>query len=109
MAKTKDKIESKNIKVRVLDDAFDSFKEILNEFAKIHDLSEEDYEALMELANNAYLEKKMTYFLEDKFYAMSIYLDHAAGCALKQKTCKEEYYGDKLMYVKQLKHMFANE
>ena len=38
MEKVKDKNVSKNLKIRVLDEAFDSFKEIIDEYAQAHDL-----------------------------------------------------------------------
>ena len=107
--KVKDKNASKNLKIRVLDEAFDSFKEIIDEYAQAHDLSEKDYETLLDLANKAYLEKKMTYFLEDKVSNFGAYLWWAATCALRQDSCKEDKYYDKIMYFKQLNHTFTNE
>ena len=109
MEKVKDKNVSKNLKIRVLDEAFDSFKEIIDEYAQAHDLSEKDYETLLDLYNKAYLEKKMTYFLEDKLSNLGSYLLWSAACALKQDFCKEDKYYDRIMYFKQLNHTFTNE
>ncbi len=108
MARLKEKNVSKNIKIRILDEAFDSFKEIIDEYAQAHNLSKKDYETLLNLANKAYLEKKMTYFLEDKLSSYASYLLWSMGCALKQNSCKEDKYYD-IMYFKQLNHTFTNE
>ena len=109
MEKVKDKNISKNLKIRVLDEAFDSFKEIIDEYAQAHDLSEKDYETLLDLANKAYLEKKMTYFLEDKLSNFGAYLWWSAACVLRQDFCKEDKYYDRIMYLIQLNHTFTNE
>lgn len=109
MEKIKDKNISKDLKIRVLDEAFDSFREIINEYAQAHDLSEKDYETLLDLANKAYLEKKMIYFLEDKLSAFGDYLLWSLACALRQDSCKEDKYYDRIMYFKQLNHTFTNE
>ena len=87
----------------------DYVKEIIDEYAQAHDLSENDYETLLDLANKAYLEKKMTYFLEDKLSNLGSYLLWSAACALKQDFCKEDKYYDRIMYFKQLNHTFTNE
>ena len=51
----------------------------------------------------------MTYFLEDKVSNFGAYLWWAATCALRQDSCKEDKYYDKIMYFKQLNHTFTNE
>lgn len=106
MAKMREKNVS--VKIRVLDEAFDSFKEIINEYAEAHDLSKKDYESLLNLAQKAYLEKKMSYFLEDRLSDYASYLLLSVGCALKQNSCEEDKYYD-IMYFKQLNHTFTNE
>ena len=95
-------------KVKVLDEAFSSFKEILNEYAETHNLTEKDYAYLCEIIDHAYQEKRMVYFLEDKLQSLNSYLKWSMSCALQTKPCKDEFYNN-FMYVKHLKKIFADE
>lgn len=86
-------------KVKVLDEAFSSFKEILNEYAETQNLTEKDYAYLCEIIDHAYQEKRMVYFLEDKLQSLNSYLKWSMSCALQTKPCKDEFYNN-FMYVK---------
>lgn len=98
-----------NPKIRILDEAFHSFKEMLDEYASTCNLSEQDHKALLNIAEKAYLEKRMTYFLEGKLQNLSLYLNFALSWALDQESNKHNRFCDQIMYVKHLKHTFTNE
>ena len=95
--------------MRVLDEAYDTFNKIINDYASSHGLSEEEKEELLVLVNNAYQDKKMTYFLEDKLDLYETYLKNSANVALKERTEKMEKADLNILYFKQLKElMFTN-
>lgn len=48
---------NKSLKVKVLEEAFNSFLDIINEYASLHDLSDADKEELVKLARDAFLNK----------------------------------------------------
>ena len=75
---------NKSLKVKVLEEAFNSFLDIINEYASLHDLSDADKEELVKLARDAFYDKKIKYYLEDKLSSYSSFLDFSANLALKK-------------------------
>ena len=52
--------------MEVLEEAFNSFLDIINEYASQQDLSEEDKKQLLKLVEDAYVNKRIEYFLNER-------------------------------------------
>ena len=100
---------NKSLKVKVLEEAFNSFLDIINEYASLHDLSDADKEELVKLARDAFYDKKIKYYLEDKLSSYSPFLDFSANLALKKNGKEIDKSSWNILYVKQLKQLVTNE
>lgn len=58
--------------------------DIIQEYASLHNLSEEDKKHLIKLTEDAYLDKKLEYYLEDKLVTYSSFLNFSANLALNK-------------------------
>ncbi len=99
----------KSLKMEVLEEAFNSFLDIINEYASQHNLSEEDKKQLFKLVEDAYVNKKIEYFLDEKLSKFSSFLDFSYCFALKKPDSKDSKSNYCVAYVKHLKQLVANE
>lgn len=85
----------KNDKQERLEEAKKLFLSTLTEFAKMQNLSEDEYTLILKYINEAYLEKKASYLLQERINELSSQLDHALKFALagsyKTDTLKDSF------------------
>ncbi len=99
----------KSLKMEVLEEAFNSFLDIINEYASQQSLSEEDKKQLLKLVEDAYVNKKIEYFLDERLSKFSSFLDFSYCFALKKPNSKDIKSNYSIAYVKHLKQLVANE
>lgn len=99
----------KSLKLKVLNEAFDSFLDIINEYASKNNLSDKDKNHLIKLAKDAYVDKKIEYYLEDKLASYSSFLDFSVNFALNKNAGETEKSYWNILYVKQLEEFISNE
>lgn len=82
-------------KQKRLDEAKKIFFETLVEYAKAKNLSEDEYKAIVKYLEEAYLEKKASYILQERMKEFSSYLSNALKFALEGayegKAVKENF------------------
>jgi hypothetical protein len=107
----KNPIIFQNDKQKRLEEAKKMFLASLIEFAKTQNLSEDDYKLILKYLEEAFVEKKATYMLEDKINDISNHLDHALKFALtgafKNETLKDNF--TKVFYYRNKKSAFTYE
>lgn len=99
---------NKSLKIKILEEAFNSFLDIIDEYASQHGLSNIDKEDLIKLAKDAFIDKKIEYYLEDKLSSYSSFLEFSTNLALKNNVKKAEKSSLNILYVKQLKQLVTN-
>jgi len=91
----KNPIIFRNDKQVRLEEAKKLFLSTLTEFAKTQNLSEDEYELILKYLNEAYLEKRASYLLQEKLNDLSSQLDHALKFALagsyKTESLKDNF------------------
>ena len=81
---------NKSLKIKILEEAFNSFLDIIDEYASQHGLS------------------KIEYYLEDKLSSYSSFLEFSTNLALKNNVKEAEKSSLNILYVKQLKQLVTN-
>lgn len=74
-----------NPKVEALNDAFDLFTDVIEEYAAKNNLPAKDKTALLKMAREAFQEQKISYFLEDRLHIYHSFLNIAMRFALNKK------------------------
>lgn len=98
------KFSSKNMDA--LTEAHNMLLSALNEYAKIKSLSEEDVLTLKHLINNQFNKKKIEYFLQDKVFHYSNYIDNIINLSFNQdrNPAKDKTYSS-VFYLKHTKEL----
>lgn len=74
-----------NPKVEALNDAFNLFTDVIEEYAAKNNLPDKDKTALLKMAREAFQEQKISYFLEDKLHIYHSFFNIAMRFALNRK------------------------
>lgn len=74
----------KSLRMEVLEEAFNSFLDIINEYASQQDLSEEYKKQLLKLVEDAYVNKRIEYFLNERLSKFTSFLDFSYCFACNQ-------------------------
>jgi hypothetical protein len=99
-----------NRRTEALDDALQIFLETFEEYAVKNELTNEQIDSFKELILESYLERKASYFLENKFVNFSDYIDKAIQFAMKksfQNNDKENI--TKVFYYNNKHRLISNE
>lgn len=117
MAETTKKFKNKhnpiffsNERSEALDEAYALFVEAFNDYATKNELTEEQIASFKEQVLSAYLERKASYFFEDRLVDFSDYLKKAISFALT-KSFREEGSDNytKLFYYNNKHHLVSHE
>jgi hypothetical protein len=98
-------------KQKRLEEAKEMFLLSLSEFAKSRNLSDKDYKLILKSLEEAFLEKKASYMLEDQIRELSNHLNFAIrfalSGALKNEALKDNF--TKVFYYRNKKSAFTYE
>jgi hypothetical protein len=97
-----------NFRINILEEAFSSFIDIVSTYASQHNLPEEDKRQLLKMITDAYVDKKLEYFLGDRLNKLGSFLNFSLDYALKNDN-KSNGSNYRIGYVKHLKQLIANE
>lgn len=102
-------LSMRNERMQALEEAYNYFNKILEEYSMSKNLNDSDLEELKLLIKEAYLDKKLNYFLETKLSNFNDYLDFAMASALNQTTSKQDSSFSSLFYLRHTKQLLTNE
>lgn len=100
-------VQFKDSRTEALEDAYNLFMEILKEYAESNSLSESNFSELKSLIDEAYIDKKISYFLDFKLDNLNEKIDTFVDFALSNPSKKSNYIN--LFYIKQTNHLITNE
>ncbi|GAB6010685.1 hypothetical protein [Viscerimonas tarda] len=102
-------MDKNSLKVKTLEEAFNSFVDIINTYASQHDLPEDDRKQLLRMVTDAYCDKKIEYFLEDRLNKFGSFLNFSLDFALKSDNSKDRIKVNRIGYIKHLQQLITNE
>jgi hypothetical protein len=99
-----------NHRINALDEAYQIFLTVLDEYIQKNDLNPEDIKEIKNALVKAYNEKKISYYLDNKFDKFTNYIDYALGAALTNLgQSKENREFKNIFYLKHTKQLLTNE
>lgn len=97
----------KNLKMKILEDVYHSLLGVLDDYAMKHHMSDDKKEEMRKIFYQAYLEEKLTLFLEDKTDVYAAFLNYSAQMALNMSESKQDRSYMNITYVKQFKELMT--
>lgn len=94
-------------RVSALDDAYVVFMDIVKEYAKKNNISENSLSELVFLIKEAYQDKKIEYFLDSQLEGLGEKVDNFVDLALNTPNKKINYTN--LFYIKHTNNFIENE
>ncbi|MFN3378691.1 MAG: hypothetical protein ACK41O_04500 [Runella zeae] len=100
---------SNNPQIKALDEALGLFLEALKEFSKTQNLTETQTLALESLIKDAYLEKKMEYYLQSRLGGFSSRLNFLLNEDLIYKPKGDVHSPTDFLYLNHINQLVTNE
>lgn len=94
--------------MQILEEAYESFLKIAEEYASDHNLSDSDKKELLEMIGKAYTDKKIEYFLTEKLSRLSQFMNFSFSYSIKEPKDRKGKMEYSIAYVKHLKQMVTN-
>lgn len=97
----------KDSRVSVLDDAYGVFLDIVKEYAKNNNISDDSLDELVVLIKEAYQDKKIEYFLDSQLEGLGEKVEDFVDLALNSPNKRTSYTN--LFYIKHTNQFITNE
>lgn len=99
-----------NSKTEALDEALRMFLEAFDEYASKNEFTEEQISSFKQIIIDSYLEKRATYFVENKFFKLNVYINTSLHYALNHSFDKDDRVSiTKLFYYNNKHKLISNE